>query len=128
EADDIVQETYAAALRSPPDDDRPVRPWLRRVAVNFARMRHRGRVRREANEQVELADPVRTPDALLERAQLERRLAELVIALDEPYRSTVLLRYREGLTAEQIAKQQGIPAGTVRSRLKTALDRLRREL
>lgn len=130
EADDIVQDAYAAALRSPPETDRPIRPWLRRVVVNLVRMRHRAGVRRAANEPVieAQAEPVRTPDELLARAELERRLAELVIALDEPYRTTVLLRYREGLTAEQIAKQQGIPAGTVRGRLKTGLDRLRREL
>lgn len=130
EADDIVQDAYAAALQSPPDTDRPIRPWLRRVVVNLVRMRHRGRVRRAGNEQVveTQSEPVRTPDELLERAQLERRLADLVIALDEPFRTTVLLRYREGLTAEQIAKQQGIPAGTVRGRLKTGLDRLRGDL
>ena len=130
EADDIVQEAYAAALRSPPETDRPVRPWLRRVVVNLVRMRHRSRVRRDTNEPAVEAhiEVVRSPEELLERAQLERRLAELVIALDEPFRTTVLLRYREGLTAEQIAKQQGVPAGTVRGRLKTGLDRLRREL
>lgn len=73
-------------------------------------------------------DPVRSPEQLVERAQLERRLAERVLERPEPFLTTVLLRYREGLSAEQIATQQGIPAGTVRSRLKTALDRLRREL
>src|SRR3569623_824756 len=31
DADDVVQDTAATALRSPPDPDRPVRPWLRRV-------------------------------------------------------------------------------------------------
>ena len=46
EADDIVQDTYAAAVRSPPAADRPVRPWLRTVAVNLVRMRNRGRARR----------------------------------------------------------------------------------
>jgi RNA polymerase sigma-70 factor (ECF subfamily) len=130
EADDLVQETYAAALRSPPATDRPVRPWLRRVVINLARMRHRSRSRRAATDRVveTQTDPVRDPEQLLERARLERRLAELVLELDEPFRTTVLLRYREGLSAEQIATQQGIPAGTVRGRLKTALDRLRREL
>src|SRR5687768_8104157 len=88
EADEIVQETYAAALRSPPATNRPVRPWLRRVASNLARMRHRSRVRRVTNESVVEAqlDPVRTPEELLERAELERRLAALVIELDEPFR------------------------------------------
>src|SRR5262245_16523401 len=130
EADDLVQDTYAAALRSPPDTDRPIRPWLRRVAINLARMRHRVRARRAATESVveTQSEPVRDAEQLLERARLERRLAELVLELDEPFRTTVLLRYREGLSAEQIANQHGIPAGTVRTRLKTGLDRLRREL
>lgn len=130
EADDVVQETYAAALRSPPEEGRPARPWLRRVLLNAVRMRHRSRTRRVANEEVseQIREPARTPDELLERARLEQKLNDLVLELDEPYRTTVLLRYREGLTAQAIAQRQGIPAGTVRTRLKTALDRLRREL
>ncbi|HEY0254504.1 MAG TPA: RNA polymerase sigma factor [Kofleriaceae bacterium] len=128
DADDIVQETYVAALRSPPDPDRPARPWLRRVMVNVVRMRHRGRSRRDAREQAIFAADSPTPEQVLERARVERTLADLVLALDEPYRTTVLLRYREGLTAEAIAARDGIPAGTVRRRLKTAVDRLRDRL
>ncbi|MFT3700677.1 MAG: sigma-70 family RNA polymerase sigma factor [Kofleriaceae bacterium] len=127
DADDIVQETYAAALRTPPDPDRPARPWLRRVMVNVVRMRHRGRVRRDAREQAsETREPVRTPEQLLERARVERTLADLVIELPEPLRSTVLLRYREGLGAERIAEQQGVSVATVRRRLTDALERLRK--
>jgi hypothetical protein len=68
---------------------------------------------------------VPSPEVLLERAEAHRILAELVVALPEPYRTTVLLRYHEGLTGAQIAAAQGIPAGSVRWRLKHALDRLR---
>ena len=130
DADDVVQDTFATALRSPPDPDRPVRPWLRRVATNIVRMRHRGRVRRDAREAVieQIAEPMRTPEQLLERARVERTLTDLVLALEEPYRTTILLRYREGLSAETIAQQQGVPAGTVRWRLKTGIDRLRDRL
>ncbi|MEP6864946.1 MAG: sigma-70 family RNA polymerase sigma factor [Deltaproteobacteria bacterium] len=127
DADDVVQDTFAAALRSPPDPDRPVRPWLRRVATNIVRMRHRGRVRRDAREAVidQITEPTPTPEQLLARARVERTLTDLVLALEEPYRTTILLRYREGLTAEAIAKRDRVPAGTVRRRLKTAIDRLR---
>ena len=99
DADDVVQDTFATALRSPPDPDRPVRPWLRRVATNIVRMRHRGRVRRDAREAVieQITEPMRTPEQLLERARIERTLTDLVLALEEPYRTTILLRYREGL-------------------------------
>jgi RNA polymerase sigma factor (sigma-70 family) len=130
DAADAVQDAWVAALRSPPDDDRPARPWLRRVVQNAVRMRRRGETRRAVHEEAfeGAREAAPTPEELLERAQLERRLAEAVIALDEPYRSTVMLRYREGLTAERIAEIQDVPAGTVRWRLKTALDRLRADL
>ncbi|HET9989463.1 MAG TPA: carboxypeptidase regulatory-like domain-containing protein [Kofleriaceae bacterium] len=65
---------------------------------------------------------------MLERARVERTLTDLVLALEEPYRTTILLRYREGLTAEAIAKRDRVPAGTVRRRLKTGVDRLRCQL
>src|SRR3569623_1746234 len=127
DADDVGQDTYAAARGSPPEPERPVRPWLRRVATNIVRMRHRGRIRRDAREAVitQIAEPMRTPEQLLERARIERTLTDLVLALEEPYRTTILLRYREGLAAETIAQKQGVPAGTVRWRLKTGGDRLR---
>jgi RNA polymerase sigma-70 factor (ECF subfamily) len=46
DADDLVQETFARALASPPrDTSAPWRPWLVRVAVNLARDRLRRRKR-----------------------------------------------------------------------------------
>src|SRR5690606_23864875 len=33
-ADDLVQDTWVAALRNPPGEDRPVRPWLSTVMRN----------------------------------------------------------------------------------------------
>jgi protocatechuate 3,4-dioxygenase beta subunit len=67
-------------------------------------------------------------EALLERHELLRLLAALVSELDEPYRSTVLLWGEEGLEPVEIARRQGVPAGTVRWRLKQGLDRLRAQL
>jgi hypothetical protein len=65
---------------------------------------------------------------LLGRHQSLTQLAQLVSALEEPYRSTVLLRYGEELTPAEIARRYGLPAGTVRWRLKQGLDRLRVEM
>src|SRR5205823_1008819 len=48
--------------------------------------------------------------------------------LAEPYRTAVLLRYYEELSAAEIARRTEVPAGTVRWRLKEGLDRLRRQL
>jgi RNA polymerase sigma-70 factor (ECF subfamily) len=46
DADDLVQETYARALATPPERKASLRPWLTRVAVNLARD-HLRRRRRE---------------------------------------------------------------------------------
>ena len=127
-ADDVAQEAYLAAAGHVPDD-RPLRPWLSRVVLNVVRMRGRSAKRREVRE---LAAPtpetVPTAAELIDRVELQRRVAGDVLELAEPYRSTVLLHFFEGLSSAEIARRLGIPDGTVRRRLKVALDELRRRL
>ncbi len=128
-ADDVVQDTYEAALANRTKREGPLRPWLGGVARNMARMAARGRVRRERREQaVPVHDDVPSPEQLLARAQIQQKVNRLVLELHEPLRSTLLLRFFEGLSAAEIARAQGIPAATVRSRLKDALDRIRAAL
>ncbi len=69
-----------------------------------------------------------TPEALVARAEAQRSVVDAVLALAEPYRSTVLLHYFEDLSSAEIARRLGIPDGTVRRRLKVAVDRLRAQL
>src|SRR5688500_16823602 len=49
-ADDLVQETWLAALMHPPGRGGPVRPWLARVAHNLAQNLRRGERRRSEHE------------------------------------------------------------------------------
>jgi DNA-directed RNA polymerase specialized sigma24 family protein len=74
EADDLVQETWLAAMRRPPENDRPVRPWLARVARNLSRMRHRAEHRRAAREQAVVTEAAASPEALVEQLEAHRRL------------------------------------------------------
>src|SRR5256885_11828889 len=62
DADDVVQDTWIAAMRSPPSGE--VRPWLGQVARNLARNRGRtaGRWRTRA-ERIRAADDVPLPTA-----------------------------------------------------------------
>lgn len=129
DADDIAQLTWVAALERPPAQADDARPWLATVARNLARMMGRGaarRLRREALIEADVAAP--SPEALVERAQLQRQLATLLTELEEPYRATVLLCYFEELSPSEVAQRLGVPAGTVRWRLKRGLDRLRSRL
>ena len=129
DAEELVQETWVAALRRPPEHDRDVRPWLRAVATNLARFRWRSAKNRRAREEAsgERGEAPSSED-LLERHETQQLLARLVGELDEPFRTTILLSYAEGLTPTQIARRLGVPAGTVRWRRKEALERLRVQL
>jgi RNA polymerase sigma factor (sigma-70 family) len=130
--EDLVQATYLAALRSPPERDLPIRRWLAQVLRNVWKMRVRASTRRTFRETefaaVEYADGATSPEALLARFQTQRLLGGLVAELEEPYRSTVLLRYQEGLSSAEIARTQNVPPGTVRWRLMTGLEKLRQAL
>jgi RNA polymerase sigma-70 factor (ECF subfamily) len=128
-ADDLVQDTWVAALRHPPDRSRPLRPWLARVVQNLARNRRRGDVRRSEREAVERPDgEAISPDKIAAEVEAQRMLADAVLKLDEPLRTTVVLRYFRGMNASEIAAAQLVPAGTVRWRLMRAIELLRADL
>lgn len=122
EADDVAQQTYLAALASPPPGDREVRPWLSRVARNFIRSRYRADRRRRSREQAaaERAE-VAAPDQLLEQVELQRLLAELVAELPEPYRAVIVMRFYRDRSAADIAAAEQVPAATIRWRIQRGL-------
>lgn len=128
-AEDVVQATWLAALAQGERDGPALPGWLARVARNFARKRLRGDARRERHETL-AARSAAEPSAadLHERAALHRELVESVMALDEPYRSTILLRYFEELSPRAIARREGIPVRTVKTRLSRGLEKLRERL
>jgi RNA polymerase sigma-70 factor (ECF subfamily) len=129
--EDVVQDAWVAAL----DREVGVRahrlPWMMVVLRNLVHRVRRDRLRRQAREEAfhsrcETAAP--SADEALERLETQRRLVDAVQRLDEPFRSTVLWVYFEGLSPSDLARRSGVPAGTVRWRLKTALNRVRRAL
>jgi RNA polymerase sigma-70 factor (ECF subfamily) len=127
-ADDAVQETWIAALRERPALSSE-RSWLARVVRNFGLQRRRSEAARRQREEL-AARPERLPSTAetVARAELHARLVHAVLALEEPYRSTILWRYFEGLSAEQIAARARIEPATVRSRVARAREKLRTAL
>ncbi|HEV7556583.1 MAG TPA: sigma-70 family RNA polymerase sigma factor [Kofleriaceae bacterium] len=129
DADDLVQQSWIAAWQRAPDANRPLRPWLAKVIRDLAGMRRRSERRRELRELgTSEGQPPTPPDALLQQVRLHRLVADLVLELDEPYRSTVVARFVDGQSAVDIARSLGIPDSTVRARLREALSRLRAQL
>ena len=131
QADDLVQETFLAALQRRPQGDRSLRPWLGQVLRHQAALWRRGeahRRERERERERPCAEGLPSSDELLERAELHGAIVQALTRLREPYRSVVLLRFYEGYEPSEIARRQGIPAATVRSQLKRGLEELRKEL
>lgn len=67
----------------------------------------------------------------LERAELEavsQRVRSALLGLSDAHRRTVELAYFRGASREEIALEMAVPVGTVKSRLKYALDKLRATL
>ena len=129
EADDLVQEAWVAAVERPPEKREALGAWLASVVKNRAVMGRRGAGRRARRERASARPEGEASTAeLVERAELQKLLAEAVLGLDEPQRTAVLLRYFEGLSSAEIARRSGVPAATVRSRLARALEELRTRL
>lgn len=128
-ADDLAQDTLAAALVQPPPSDRPLRGWLAAILRNLARQDRRAAGRRGARERAVARDEVATSTAQsLERLDSLRAVVDAVTRLDEPYRSAILMRYFDGSSPSAIATRTGVPLRTVHTRLHRALARLRAEL
>ena len=132
-AEDLVQDTWLAALRRPPragpGQAGEPRPWLARVARNLARNAGRARARRRSREESAHAERASLEPAMLaQEAEAQRLLAEAVTRLAEPLRAVIVLRYFQGLDSGAAAARLGVPASTVRTRLQRALDELRAHL
>jgi RNA polymerase sigma-70 factor (ECF subfamily) len=129
-AEDVVQETIIRAWRNSATLDREpgmLRGWLLTVARRIVIDGWRNR--RARPQEVELENP-----EIASRAdQTDRTLAAMVVTdalrgLDHKYRSVIYETYLTGHTVQQAASILGIPEGTVKSRLYTAVRKLRKAL
>ncbi len=131
-ADDAAQAAWVAVLERPPRHGGSVRSWLGTVLSNRVRNEARGRGRRVRREEMvgegALAEPPDSPEEIAARVQAAEMLSAAIAALGPAYREVIHLRYYEDLEPVEIGRRLGVPGGTVRWRLKTALEELRRAL
>jgi RNA polymerase sigma-70 factor, ECF subfamily len=136
-AEDIFQDTFLQVHISAAsfDTSRRFRPWLFTIAANKARDYLRKKNRRKT---VELSAPIRKSDSgasfvdLLEvdvpppneAMDLSERDEQVQQALDQlgpALREVLLLAYFQRMSYAQIAEDLGIPLGTVKSRMHSAV-------
>src|SRR5262245_3880009 len=123
-ADDLAQEACVRALGRAPASG--PRTWLAAVVRNLARQGRRERGRRARREET-AARHETLPSAAeaLERLAVQQDVVRALLALEEPYRSTIVLRFYEDLPPRRIAARQGVPVATVKTRLARGLAMLR---
>jgi RNA polymerase sigma-70 factor, ECF subfamily len=121
-AEDIAQDGFLAAVDALDrfDRRRPFGPWLHRIVVNRAiDWARREALRRKVDDPEEQAAPDAAAEAV--GGDLMQSLAQLA----PEHRAVVVLRYLLDYTPGEIARMLELPRGTVNSRLRRALDRLR---
>lgn len=126
EAEEVLQEVFLQAWRQAGRYD-PARGSVASWLAVIARSRALDRLRRRAarREAPEEAIPV---EVEMPRAAEAIAVRDALRALPPTQRRALELAYYEGLTQVEIAARTGEPLGTVKTRMRTALLRLREAL
>jgi len=119
-AEDIAQEAFLAAIRNLDrfDRRRPFAPWLHRIVVNRAIDWTRAR---RLRAEVELGEHLPAPPTPEPDGNALNGIAEL----PPEHRAVIVLRYLLEYTPGEIAELLYLPRGTVNSRLRRGLDRMK---
>lgn len=141
DAEEVVAEAFAQAWR---DAERfeagrgSVAAWLtvmtRSRALDLVRARaRRDRITHTAQRSdpegtLGMGTPGASPDAALEAQERERRVAEALADLSPPQRAAIELAFFEGLSHSEIAERLNEPLGTVKTRVRLGMQKLRESL
>jgi RNA polymerase sigma factor (sigma-70 family) len=128
DAEDVFQAAFlllarrASAIRK----RESVASWLHSVAHRLAVSTRSKRKKRQATERrAAKARPTETPSAW---SELEATLHEVLAQLPEKYRTPLVYCYLEGWTQEEVARDLGVPLGTLRSWVARGRELLRKRL
>jgi RNA polymerase sigma-70 factor (ECF subfamily) len=131
-ADDVSQEAMRITLAQPEGrvpHGGALRAWLvsvvRRLVLDDRRAERGRRLREQAAARQE-AQPATYE--VVERHALQQRVAQAVMELAEPYRSTLLYRFLDDLSTAEVAARMQINEAAVRKRLSRGLSMLRATL
>ncbi len=135
EAEDIAQEAFLRAWQALPRFQRKSKfsTWLYRIVVNLCYNRLPRLKRELAAIPVELIDELPgespdNPDELMRDTEQRAFLHDQIERLPDGYRLILLLRYRQGLSYEEISEITEMPLGTVKTGLYRAHRQLREAL
>jgi RNA polymerase sigma-70 factor (ECF subfamily) len=135
DAEEVAQEAFLKAYRALGRfrAGSPFRPWLLSIVANEARNKRRSAGRREGltlrlAASAASGDAAPSPEAGVEAADERERVLAALARLREEDRLVIAYRFFLELSEEEAAAALGVRAGTAKSRLWRALQRLRAEL
>jgi RNA polymerase sigma-70 factor (ECF subfamily) len=109
-----------------------LRAWIFRVSFNTAKDLQRSAWHRRAKpmnaEQHTMVGKEPAPAATLERKESMEQVKKAVLNLREEEKEVFLLRQNGELTYEEIAQIRNCPVSTVKTQMRSALDKLRKVL
>ncbi|HEX6812339.1 MAG TPA: sigma-70 family RNA polymerase sigma factor [Planctomycetota bacterium] len=129
DVDDVVQSTWLAAIEQRSRVAGNLAGWLRGVSTNLARMLHRSRHRHaRAIGGLEAANTSPTAGDVVAGLEAQHVISDALLALPEPTRTILVLRYQRGLSPAAIGTRLGLRADAVRQRLRRGRDAVRERL
>ena len=134
EAEDVTSEVFFRALRAMPryEPRQPFLAWLYRIARNAVIDRARATRPRLSFEDAlahpDAGDHIVDPDAELLATDRRARLRTALAKLTREQQEVVVLRFVEGLSADEVGKIMGKRAGTVRGLQFRALQALKKHV
>lgn len=128
-AEDAVGHALLQESRGRRGGGVPLGRFLAAAVRNCSRRLRRDAARRQRHETAAARDAVApAADELAAREQLRRQVAAAVLALAEPYRTTVALVYLEQQPVAEVAARLRVAEATIRVRLHRAREQLRQRL
>lgn len=134
DAQDVAQDAFLKCWRTRESlgEVQDLRAWIFRVGLNAAkdlqRSAWRRRVKPLLGAEIMLMDRAGAPAQLLEDEECVTRLRAALMDLRPEEKEVFLLRQNGELTYEQIAEMQNRPVGTVKTQMRSALQKLRKVL
>jgi RNA polymerase sigma-70 factor (ECF subfamily) len=132
EAGEVLQDVFISVWRRAESYNvslGTVVGWLVRIARNRAIDRLRARmIRDRALQHYPLPPPPETPETGAARSERRRAVMQALAELPAEQRMLIEEAYFRGLTHSELASRFGLPLGTVKTRIRTAMTSLRQQL
>ncbi|WP_196141149.1 RNA polymerase sigma factor [Aliikangiella sp. G2MR2-5] len=134
DAMDLMQEVFLAVYRNLPAyrGDGQFKAWMMRIAANktadFLRARGRNPLYQAGEVEHDKYHSSSSPEAEYQQFSQNREILKMLSTLSEEQRMVVELKFFQHFTFEEISQQTGVAISTIKTRLYSALQKLKGQM